>query len=1067
MELRDSAQTVHTRRWLTIVKYGGVFLLFLGALAGVRWAWTLAFETVEGPPAVGGVLDLRGQGIESAPIFLDGEWSFYPGKLLSGAGTRPEPASVREIQVPGNWIEAVADDDGAPAYGYGTYRLLIRTDPLERPIALWLNGIEASSEVEINGVPAGRSGHPAVEAGRYTPLKKSYVASYYAAGETELEVLIRVANFDKPHQGGLLQSIRYGPQDVIERMRGLSMQFQVGIFFILLLHGLYACILLLIHQDRTLLYMAMLVAAVGLLIVSGYDQVLLDWLPLNYTLIAKLRLILFLWQNTLLLLIFRRLLQSPPQRVVLWALMLGVATMTVCLLLGPEFVVLSSGMRLVVIVLGLVPIVWLLPVLLRLIGKLRNDRDLWFLLLTASGFLANLGWRALQSGETYSGLYYPVDVLVTIIGFSTYWFSKYFRNARENAKLNEKLKREDALKDQFLANTSHELRTPLHGIRNIVQAVADRQQPDRESKEDLERVIQISRRMSHMLDNLLDMARLKEERIQLHRERLSIQAILPGVLGMLRLMLEGKPIELRMAVPASLPPVLGDEERLVQVLYNLVHNAIKYTAQGSITVSAAERDGKVRIEVADTGIGMDEATMQRIFLPYEQAEIGRRDGRGLGLGLSICQQLVERHGGELTVRSKLGEGSTFAFELPVAEASGLAAEAAAGMADERLRASGDERLRASGDELPAHQAASGDMDDPAGATGDLYRWPEEEPSGGRLHILTVDDDPVNLGVLSRMLGDRLYEVKGVTSGEEALLLLEGGGWDILITDVMMPGMSGYELTERVRERHSELDLPVLLLTARGQPADIYTGFRAGANDYLTKPVDPVELRFRVRAIASIKHAMQERLRLEAAYLQAQIQPHFLFNTLNSIASLVHIDTERMALMIDAFASYLRISFDYLNTGELAVLSRELELVESYLYIEKERFGDRLTIVWEVDASIGVLLPPLSIQPLVENAVRHGLLRKAAGGTLRIRVSREADGVLVEVEDDGVGIEEQEVHRLLGPTRRERAGIGVANTHRRLIQLYGKGLTIVSSLGNGTKVSFVIPGGQIVGRLQQS
>lgn len=1058
MELRDSAQTVHTRRWLAIVKYGGVFLLFLSALAGVRWAWTLAFETVEGPPAVSGVLDLRGQGVESAPIFLDGEWSFYPGLLLRGAEPQPE-TEARAIQVPGNWIEAVAGDDSDPAYGYGTYRLLIRTDPLERPIALWLNGIEASSEVEINGVPAGASGHPAADPHSYTPLKKSYLASYYAAGETELEVLIRVANFDKSHQGGVLQSIRYGPQEVIERMRGLSMQFQVGIFFILLLHGLYACILFLIHQDRTLLYMAMLVAAVGLLIVSGYDQVLLDWLPLNYTLIAKLRLILFLWQNTLLLLIFRRLLQAPLQRVALRALMIGMGAMTAILLLGPESVVLTWEMRQAVFMLGLVPIVLLLPVLVQLIGKLRNDRDLWFLLLTASGFLANLGWRALQSGETYSGLYYPVDVLVTIIGFSTYWFSKYFRNARENANLNEKLKREDALKDQFLANTSHELRTPLHGIMNIVQAVADRQQPDRESKEDLERVIQISRRMSHMLDNLLDMARLKEERNRLYRQPLSIQSILPGVLGMLRLMLEGKPIELRMKVPASLPPVLGDEGRLVQVLYNLVHNAIKYTAQGSITVSAAERGGKVRIEVTDTGIGMDEATMQRIFLPYEQAEVGRRDGRGLGLGLSICQQLVERHGGELTVRSSPGAGSTFAFELPVVEAGESAEEAAAGLAYERLREPGDEML--------ADPPASADTDDPAVATGDLYRSPEEEPRGGRLRILTVDDDPVNLGVLSRMLGDRLYEVKGVTSGEEALALLESGGWDMLITDVMMPGMSGYELTERVRQRHSELDLPVLLLTARGQPADIYTGFRAGANDYLTKPVDPVELRFRVRAIASIKHAMHERLRLEAAYLQAQIQPHFLFNTLNSIASLIHIDTERMALMIDAFASYLRISFDYLNTGELAVLSRELELVESYLYIEKERFGDRLTIVWEVDTRIGVLLPPLSIQPLVENAVRHGLLRKAAGGTLRIRVIREADEVLVEVEDDGVGMEEQAVRQLLGPTRGERAGIGVANTHRRLIQLYGKGLTIVSSLGHGTKVSFVIPVGQSRGRLQQS
>lgn len=195
---------------------------------------------------------------------------------------------------------------------------------------------------------------------------------------------------------------------------------------------------------------------------------------------------------------------------------------------------------------------------------------------------------------------------------------------------------------------------------------------------------------------------------------------------------------------------------------------------------------------------------------------------------------------------------------------------------------------------------------------------------------------------------------------------------------MMPHMSGYELTQKVRARYSLYELPVLLLTARSQPEDIYTGFYSGANDYVTKPVDAVELKYRIRALTAMKISFNERVRIEAAYLQAQIQPHFLFNTLNSIAALSDMDTKKMQELITAFTSFLRISFDFLNIGELVNLSHELELVESYLYIEQTRFAERISVVWEVDPDINILLPPLSIQPLVENAIKHGLLKRQQG-----------------------------------------------------------------------------------------
>jgi sensor histidine kinase YesM len=206
----------------------------------------------------------------------------------------------------------------------------------------------------------------------------------------------------------------------------------------------------------------------------------------------------------------------------------------------------------------------------------------------------------------------------------------------------------------------------------------------------------------------------------------------------------------------------------------------------------------------------------------------------------------------------------------------------------------------------------------------------------------------------------------------------------------------------------------------------------------------------------MKMSLKERLRLEAAYLQAQIHPHFLFNALNSIMALSEIDTEKMRRLGDAFTSFLRISFNFLNTGEQVELAHELMLIKEYLYIEQARFEDRLAVVWEIEPNISVQLPPLSIQPLVENAVKHGILSLRKGGTVYIRISRKDSHTLVEVKDNGKGMEPDEVAQYLNPTAKGKGGIGITNTNRRLIQLYGQGLSIVSKPNEGTSVSFIIP-----------
>ncbi|GIO75013.1 MAG: ATP-binding protein [Paenibacillus dendritiformis] len=1023
-----------------------LLIVIFGGLLSLRWAWSEFFYTSGEQRAVNGVLDLRGIDLEQAPPFyMDGEWHFYPNQFISFQDLQSDDKPYRNIQVPGDWGSAMNPASGT-SYGYGTYRLRILIDPLEEPVALWLQGIQASSQVEINGSDKYGVGKPAAAEKDYWPKSVSYTATHSEKGTTELEVLIHAANFDEPFNGGLVRSIRFGSQASIDYVRWYSIGFQLVTFVVLLLHGMYAWILYLFNrQERALLITFLLMLTVGIAVLIGHDNVLQIWLPINYTWAIKIKLIALLWQNYFILVIFRRFASASSGNVWLRAYTAAIVGFTGFLLAAPASWVYGAVHFNLFIAFYLFSFAWFFYIVGTMIFRKQGDKDVVFLLLSAAGMISNLLWGILESVQEVTTVYYLIDILVAIIGFSTYWFKKYIHNAKENAKLNEQLKEADQLKDQFLANTSHELRTPLHGIMNIAQTVVtkEKEKMNASSVKDMELLITISRRMSHMLGDLLDIALLKEHRVVLQQEPLRIQSLVPGVIAMLKFLTEGKPVQLQMDIDESLPPVMGDEKRLVQILYNLLHNALKYTTEGTITVSARTRGKNAVILVSDTGVGMDEETQARVFLPYEQGSPGISDGRGIGLGLSICKQLVELHGGTLNVRSELGKGSVFSFTLPLADRSPFPPSQGPAYPDQRTVGT---RVEPVG--FTSANPTSGEL----AATVPI---PPLLPDGN-VHILAVDDDPVNLNVLVGILSTEPYTVTTVQSAREVLELLGTQQWDLLIADVMMPHMSGYELTQRVREHYSVSELPILLLTARSQPADIYTGFSAGANDYVTKPVDALELKSRIKALTTLKQSINERLRMEAAYLQAQIQPHFLFNTLNSLMALSVIDTQKMRRLGNAFASFLRISFDYLNTGELVELSRELDLVEAYLYIEKERFGDRLSIVREIEPGIDALLPPLSIQPLVENAVKHGLLSRNEGGTIQLRITRGDGFTRIEVTDNGNGMEPDRVAHLLSPTLKGKGGIGLANTNRRLIQLYGRGLSIVSQPNEGTTVSFVIP-----------
>lgn len=603
-------------------------------------------------------------------------------------------------------------------------------------------------------------------------------------------------------------------------------------------------------------------------------------------------------------------------------------------------------------------------------------------------------------------------------------FSEAFRDVKE---LSQKLLKLDKVKDEFLANTSHELRTPLSGILGITEAMLKGSDGELNSnqRKNLSVIAGSSRRLANLVNDILDYSKLKNGDILPDLRPVHIEGLIYTVVNVFKQLNQPREYEILYDIPQGLPPVTADENRLVQVLYNLVGNAVKFTVNGHVKISAGKTGDMLEICVSDTGEGIPEDKLEDIFKSFEQVDnsIMRRYG-GTGLGLAITKNLVELQGGSIRVESRAGAGSKFYFTLPLAGGTPEGTEAA----------------------LPVPEPFVSSPDEAAAG---------KEDDEGNPRILLVDDDTVNLQAAAAILRLGGYAVTAANSGRSALQELKSrADCCLVVLDVMMPEMSGYEVCRRIRKSKSNFELPVLMLTAKASTRDIVMGFEAGANDYLPKPFEPEELLARVRTLTNLKISVDKAMAAEVAFMQAQIKPHFLFNTLNAISSYCDSDPRYAQRLIDDFSNYLRQSFDFTSPEMYVPLERELSLVGSYVEIQKARFGDKLQVILDIDETLRTRIPLLSIQPLVENAIIHGLRKKGGSGTVTLSVKKADGSIQVSVEDDGQGIPADRLALLLMPDAGH--GIGLWNIDRRLRKLFGKGLDIESSPGIGTRVSYIIP-----------
>jgi PAS domain S-box-containing protein len=379
-------------------------------------------------------------------------------------------------------------------------------------------------------------------------------------------------------------------------------------------------------------------------------------------------------------------------------------------------------------------------------------------------------------------------------------------NARAEAEVANRVK------DEFLANLSHELRTPLNAIVGWASMLRNDTLTPGETRRAIEIIDRNAKAQTQLIESVLDVSRIVSGKLQFDSRPVEVEKVIQAAIDSMRPAADAKNIKFRLHVSSNIPPVSGDFNRLQQVVWNLISNAVKFSPRGmEIDVQLKTIAGQVEIVVKDNGQGISADFLPHVFERFRQADASTtKKFGGLGLGLAIVRHLVELHGGSVKVESEgEGKGATFTVTLPALSGSAPISPTKSEELQENLTA----KLLISG-----------------------------------LRILLVEDEIDTRDLLERLLSSCEAEVKAVVSASEALALITDWQPDILISDISMPEVDGYSLIRQVRSGVHHATVPAIALTAHARAEDRRSALAAGFQEHLPKPVNLADL---ARAIAKL------------------------------------------------------------------------------------------------------------------------------------------------------------------------------------------------------------------------
>lgn len=378
----------------------------------------------------------------------------------------------------------------------------------------------------------------------------------------------------------------------------------------------------------------------------------------------------------------------------------------------------------------------------------------------------------------------------------------------------------DQMKTDFISTVSHELRTPLTSVLGFAKLIQKKledtilpvvtietkktERAVRQVRENLSIIVSEGERLTSLINDVLDIAKIEAGKIEWNMQSVTVSAIIERAIAATFVLAQNSELDILQELDADLPVVTGDYDRLLQVVINLLSNAIKFTDSGSVTCRAYQQENEIIVSIIDTGIGLAADDVDKVFEKFKQVgEVMTDKPKGTGLGLPICKQIIEHHGGRIWAESDLGQGSTFSFTLPLKSSApnqGAAISLKTLVADLKdnvnLAVTADEKTQKT--------------------------------------ILVVDDEPHIRNLLRQELEAADYQVKEAKDGMDALNQVKLSLPDLIIMDVMMPNINGFDLAAVLKNNPATMDIPTIVLSII---QDQDRGYRLGVDRYLSKPID--------------------------------------------------------------------------------------------------------------------------------------------------------------------------------------------------------------------------------------
>lgn len=775
-----------------------VLVFFLGIFGRQLLAQTQPAPRSE---AQKGLLDLRCTDLSSQFAPLNGKWKFYWQKLLVPGDTFPDQQQY--IQYPQLWKDARGAQSSLVSQGYGTYCLTILLPPKHGALAMEVPPAFCSYSLFVNNRLVAENGKPAANAAAAVPFWSTEFVSLRDVGDT-LRVVMQVANYWHA-KGGISRAITLGNhKQLVLRYRvnnalGLILAgclFMGGLFFWgLSVFG---------RNDKIIFYFSVFCMVTSYRMIGTEPYVLHSLFPrLSWFFTVRLEYLTLVLGVALFSQYTRMLYPKDTQQVLMKAVIYFCLAYASIILFAPALVF-TSLLNYFLVVMFL----YIAYALYIYVQAVINKRNGAVYALLSSGIMLMV---YLVVNLQYFNLI-PETPLLIFVGYVAFFFlqslvmshrfSDILQQAAAEAQQGLKAKTE------FLSTMSHEIRTPLNSVIGMAHLL-NRSEPRKDQQEQLNVLLFSANNLLSIVNNILDYNKIEAGKISIEQIAMDLPSMARNVLAGLQNLADDKLVILKLDLdPRLTHKVIGDPTRTSQVLNNLVHNAIKFTREGAVTLciqaEKIEADRvTVRVSVADTGIGIAPEKQQLIFERFTQADSSTsRSFGGTGLGLSISKKILEMQGCRLQLKSQPGIGSEFYFTQTFA----LSAEAASV-------------------EAPASE----------------YKE-EEATSLEGVSILLVEDNPLNVMVAKAFLERCGAVIDVAENGEESIRMFDAAKYRLVLMDLDMPVMDGYEATRWLRNKGETL--PVIALTA-SLPKEVESEvYAAGLTDIIVKPFNPDDL-FRV------------------------------------------------------------------------------------------------------------------------------------------------------------------------------------------------------------------------------